>query len=1103
MKRIVLLCLFLLSALLPEAIAQNRTITGRVTDATSNQPLPGVTVLVKGTTVGTATSSDGTYSIAVPPGSNTLQFSFIGYRTTERNIGAGSTVDVALPLNSEQLQEVVVTALGVQREARTVTYATQQVEAKDLNITQNVNIKDALAGKVAGVQINGQAGSKLGQFGKIRIRGAISLTSDSDPLYIVDGVPVLDPNDVDMENVESVNVLKGPNATSLYGQRAEAGVVVITTKKGTGGISVEIASSTTWDKIAYLPKYQNLYGGGYTQDAFGTFDYNAGAIYDYDDDGNPLSVPYPTEWGIFDGKRYLLWDENYADESWGPRFDGQEYVPWYAWWPGTEDNPNPYYGQTAKYEAQPDNIKNFYDTGLTKKNTIAFGGGNDKFNARISYTNLDQQGITPYTDLKKHFLGTNFGFNATEKLRIDANIRYTTSQIRGDQDDGYSNQTSGMFNSWFARNVDTDKLRELRNLETMNEHQASWNWWGPDYYTAYGEGFMKPAFWFNPYTFLERFKQIRTNNNLTGSLTAAYSFNDNWKLSATGSRTNTEYLLEEYLPFSVSNSAAPELYNAWINSFGRYELSDSENNFSADLRYENQFGDFDINAFVGGNIRQNDYSVFQARMNPGANTGGLIIPDLYIFPNAGIVPTAQTTLREQEVRSLYGSASIGFKDMVYLDANVRRDWSSALPANNNGYTYPGVGASFIFTELINGFDALSFGKLRAGWAQVGNDVAAQRINPAYGLGSQPWGGSNLLVYSRTVLVDPNIKPALNSSFESGFDLKFLRNRIGLSFTYYDEKRNDEIIPVSISQSTGYSDFLTNAGASSRRGIEVALDGDVIKSNNGFNWNILLNYARNRTTVDRLPEGLDAISAPGGSDDWEFVTVVHELGNNWGQLRGIGFATDDNGNYIYNENGLHVTEANKYFGSVLPDFTGGILNRFGYKGLSLTAAIDFQKGGKFFSLSEQWGYYSGLLEETAGINDKGNNVRDDVAAGGGVHVTGVSPTGEVVDTYVDAMDYFMQFNANSIAEPFIHDASFVKLRDINLSYDFSSLLKEGFLKNRLVKGASVGVVGRNLWLISVSKDNKHRWDPSELSQTFGENSQLPGTRSYGVNVRLTF
>ncbi|PRY06039.1 TonB-linked SusC/RagA family outer membrane protein [Pontibacter ummariensis] len=1094
MKKALMLCFFLVAVLLQQAMAQSKTVTGTVTDAATGQALPGVAVIVKGTTVGTTTGANGAYSINVPAGKNTLVYRFIGYNTLERAIGNATTINVDLATDTEQLQEVVVTALGFERAERTVTYASQEVEAKDLNITQGVNVKDALAGKVAGVQINGQAGSKLGQFGKIRIRGAISLTSDSDPLYIVDGVPTPDPNEIDMNNVESINVLKGPNATSLYGQRADAGVVVITTKKGSGALAVEVANSTTWDKVGYLPNYQDLYGGGYDGNAsFGTFDFAAGAA----------GKPYPAEWEVFDGKRYLLWDNNYADESWGPAFDGQEYVPWYAWWPGTEENPNPYFGKTAKYEAQPDNIKDFYDTGITQKTTVALSGGNEKFNGRLAYTLLDQTGITPYSDLLKHFVNANFGFQATEKLRVNSNIRYATSEINGDFDDGYGNQTTGSFNSWFARDTDINKLRELRNLTTPDGYSTSWNWWGPDYYTYYGGGFQKPAFWFNPYTFLDKYDQTRNNDNLAGSLTATYEFDDHWEWSATGSLNSTEYKSEYFFPFYLSNSAAPDLYNAWSNSFGRYSLSESEKNFSSVLKYENRFGEFDITAFVGGNIRKNDYYSFSAQMSPGAKTGGLIVPDVYTFSNAGIVPTPQTYIYEKQVNSLYGNASLGYKDMIYLDASYRKDWSSALPADNNGYGYPGIGASFIFSELVDDFAALSFGKLRAGWAQVGNDVDALRLNPVYRTGPQPFLGTDFLVYPNNRLIDPNITPSLNTSFEAGFDLRFINNRVGLSFTYYNEDRKNEIIPVSISQATGYYDFLTNAGESSREGVEVVVDAEIFRSTSGFNWTATLNYANNNTTVEALPAGLDAINAPGGADDWEFVTVVHELGNNWGQLRGRGLARDDDGNYILQPNGLYVVEPNQYFGSVLPDFTGGFVNRFSYKGLTLAAAIDFQKGGKFFSLSEQWGYYSGLLEETAAINDKGNNVRDAVDEGGGVHVVGVTTNGEAVDTYVDALDYFMQFQANSIAEPFIHDASYIKLRDINLSYDFTKALSKSVFREGFIKGATVGLVGRNLWLIAVSDDNKHRWDPSELSQTYGENSQLPGTRGYGVNVRLLF
>jgi TonB-linked SusC/RagA family outer membrane protein len=1065
-----------------QAWAQERTISGKVTSTEDGTPLPGVNVVLKATTNGTVTDTEGNYSLSVPQSGGTLVFTFIGLKSQEVEIGSRSTVDIQMAPDVTQLSEVVVTALNERREVKTLPYASQEIKSSTLNITQDANIKNALAGKIAGVQVVGQAGSKLGQFGKIRVRGAVSLTSDNDPLYVVDGIPTADPNDIDMENVESVNVLKGPNATALYGQRAEAGVIVITTKKGSENLSVELSNSTTIDKVAYLPKYQNVYGGGYEgNDSFGTFDFS--------------SADYPAEWEVFNGKRYLLFDNNYADESWGPKFDGQEYVPWYAWWPDS-----PYYGQTAKYEAQPNNIKDFYETGVTLKNTIAISGGNKMFNGRVSYSNLDQTGIIPSTWLKKHFVNTNFTFNATDRLSITSNIRFTRATIRGNYDDTYGNQTSGSFNSWFNRNLDMNKMKELKDLKTPRGYTASWNWWGPDYYLD-GGGYEKPAFWFNPYTFLENYKITQNNNNYTGALTATYKLTEKFDVTGTISRNQTEYASDFYFPFLLSNSAAPDLYNPWINSFGVSRRTEFENNYNAALRYKNTFanGDFDISAFVGGNLRKNSYNRFSAEMNPGNKTGGLIIPDLYNFANAGEVPTPSTFRWEKKVNSIYGNVSLGFRQIVFLDLAYRRDWSSALPSNKNGYGYPSIGTSFIFSELLANQSVLSFGKFRASWAQVGNDVDALRINQIYPIAQKPFNGS-VLMYTPTTLVDPNLTPAINTSFETGFDTKFLENRLALSFTYYRETKKDEIIDVSIPAGSGYSTFLTNAGEVQRNGIEISLSGDVVRLDNGFTWNALINWSRYNSEVISLPNDLEAINGPGGSDDFTNIFVIHQLGAKWGQLRGRGIARDENGNKIVDSgSGLYQTVNDVYYGSVIPDFNGGFINTFTFKGLTLTAAFDFQKGGKFFSLTEMWGNYSGLLAETAAINENGKNIRDDVAEGGGVHVVGVDENGDVFDDFVDGYSYSQQFQANVIPEPYIHGASYIKLRDLNLSYDLASLLKN----KRVLKGASIGLVARNVARFGFSKDNKHKWDPSELSNTFGENAQLPGTRSYGVNVKLTF
>jgi len=1096
MKKVLMLFAFL--SLLSMQIFAQRTVTGMVTSAADGQGLPGVAVAVKGTSLGTVTDINGKYTLNVPEEAKTLVFSFMGYKTKEVAI-TGDVVNAVMEETDIALDDVVVTALGITREKKTLAYGAQDVKAEELTMTQDANIKSAIAGKVAGVQIKTQAGSKLGESGKIRIRGAISMTADSDPLYVIDGIPTTDPNIVDMENVASVNVLKGPAATALYGQRAEFGVVIITTKQTQKTFSVEFNSNLTFDKVSYLPNYQNLYGGGYEGEAsFGTFDYN--------DWLNPF---YEPAWEALDGQRHLVWDNNYADESWGPKFDGEPYVPWYAWWPGNDDFKNPYYGQTVPYSAQPDNIKDFYDLGTNWKNTISVGGSNEWYNARFSYTNISQNGIMPNSSLDKNMFNLNLNFKLSEKINVGLNTNYSTQDVAGDFDDDYGNQTTGSFSSWFNRNIEIDKMSELRNLQTPDGYHASWNWWGPEYYAYVGnylgrEGFKKPAFWYNPYYWLDNYVNKSTTDNLIAMAFVNYQINDKFAVKVSASTNTKDYSWREELPSSISRSAAPELYNSWINGFGIENKKWTENNYYGRISYKDNFGDFDIDAFVEGQIRDNYYSRVTTKMDIGGKTGGLILPDVYLFSNASILPATDTYYSEKQVLSLYGAVSMGYKNMLYVDVKYRNDWSSALPADNNSYGYPSVGASFIFTELMDNNSILSFGKVRATWAQVGNDLSAYLLDPVYPTGDNPYEMANgdliAQMYTNRQKVDPELKPALNTGFDLGFDLKFFQNRLGVDFTYYNEVRTDEIIPISLSRTTGYETSLINAGESKRTGVELVLTGTPVKMSNGFTWDVLVNWAVNNTTIEELPEGMDAISAPGGTVAFGFVSMYHYLGDAWGQLRGTGIAKDDNGNYIINpNNGTYVTEPGQYLGSVLPDFTGGIINTFSYKGVSLGISMDFQKGGNFFSLTEMWGSYSGLLEETAAINDKGNNVRDDVADGGGVHVVGVDTEGNPVDMYADAHTYFAQWYSNKLAEPFVHDASYLKLREVSLTYRFP----EKWFANNFISSASLGFVGRNLWLIAVSDDNVHKWDPSELSQTYGENAQLPGTRSYGFNLKLTF
>ena len=982
---------------------------------------------------------------------------------------------------TQDIEGVVVTALGIKRDEKSLSYASQTVKAKDLNLTQNVDVKGAIAGKVAGVQINGQAGAKLGETGKLRLRGAISMLSDEDPIYVLDGV-IVDPNTIDMDNVESVNVLKGPNATALYGTRAIYGAVIMTLKKGSKNrVNVEVNSTVNVDVIARTMKYQNEYGGGLEGE-------NSMAVFHY----NP--AVHPASWAVFDGKNYIQGDNSYADESWGAKLDGREYVPWYAWW-----TTSPYYGQTAKYSPQPNNVRDFYDKSITTKNTISVSGGNDYFTGRLSVTNLDQNGITPYTYLKRNYLSYNGNFKFSDKLNVETMFNYTGGKVRGEMDDTYGNQTSGSFNSWFARELDIKKLKELQNLKTDDNYLASWNWWGPDYY-GNGGIYQKPAFWLNPYTYMNLFDDTTRRRNYSFSVAPTYKISRTLNARASYSRTDNTTTREYFMPSEISNSASGTQggYMNFTNGFGIINNRFSEEQYDARLTYADKFGVFDINAIVGGNITEQSWFNNTTAMNVWSNTQFLINPDVYNFSNTNIPIIPRYTKYKKTYRSIYSNLSIGYNDTFYLDLSARNDINSAyLPQDNSFFTYS-AGGSVLLHNLFEKNNVLTFAKVRAGFAKIASDLDALSTNPAYTYANTAFQiGTNTTNYVAAWqpigAVNAVLKPSINENFEVGLDLKFLNNRLSFSGTYYNEKRKDEPIPVTLPASSGYTNVFANSGEVKREGVELSLSGDVFKSGD-FTWTTSLNFAKNKTTILKVADGTEAINF-GSADDYAKVNVTQIAGQEWGQLIGTGYKYDANGNKIIDVDPVlgtvtYALETNKSFGSVLPDFTGGFYNTFTYKGFSLSAAIDFQKGGKFFSLGEMWADYSGLTPKTTA-----NGIREN-----GVRVVGVnSVTGAAVDELVEAQTYFGQFYSNSLIEDYIHDASYIKLREVALNYQLPSKL----FYNTAIKGMTVGLIARNPLLIAVSKDNIHKQDPSELSNTFGENANLPSTRSFGVNVKLNF
>lgn len=1041
-----------------------RTVTGKVVDK-QGEVLIGASILAKGTTSGTVTDIDGTYSLSVPANASILVISYTGYNTQEVTLGSSNVLDVTLEAGIT-LEETVITGLGIKRSEKSVPYAVQTLKSEDLNVIRQTNLNNALAGKIAGVQLRGQSTVKLDQNSTIRIRGAGSL-NDKAPLYVIDGTPS-NSLDFNMDDIETLTVLKGPNATAIYGQRGDAGVIVVTTKKGVKrpGIGIQFNQSTFLDKVYILPKYQNAYAGGGSADLI-KFSWEQGM---------------PEEWKVFEGKYH----HDYSDDaSWGPRMVGQEYIPWYSWYVGTPD-----FGKTEKLVAQPNNIRDFYNTGVTTNTNLNFTKATDGFSTRVSLTKQNTKGMLPNSGMDKYTLSTQNSLSMGKHFEVGANINFTTTDVHGEFVDGYSNNSTGSFNSWFHRNLDMDKIRELKNMRSPQGILGSWNHNNPGSYLSSPLAFYGANYWYNFFGYFDQLDQGYNRERLFGDINLTYKLNDKFRVSGFVRRNQVNTVTENRGPAILQNSATQTGFKAF---YATGQTFFREDNYEVLAVYSDRIGDLlsvEINA--GGNIRKETDRRFT-----GNTVDGLSVPDLFTLGNSFKQPFAFGNFRSnKEVRSLYARGSFGLKDMIFVDWSVRNDWSSALPVENNSYLYPSIGGSFVFSELTkNSLPFLSFGKIRGSWAQVGSDLDPYQLALTYGLGADQYNG-NIVMGTPNELVDPNIQPSLSSAIEFGVDLRFAKNRLGLSVTYYDESKTNEILSVSVAGASGFTTKKINAGQIDRSGVEVQLEAKPFATKN-FSWDMNLNFARNTTQIVELAEGINAFIAETGTfGTTSGARLVHVVGEKWGQIRGGGIKKL-NGQPVVDATGQFVAEPDSYFGSVLPNFTGGFLNTLSYKNFQLNFNIDFSQGGKYFSLSDHWGTFSGLFERTAELNDKGVPSREPVADGGGVHVVGVNADGTPYDGYVEAQTYWHQFRSHNIAEANVYDLTFVKLREVSLGYSLP-VKKMGLSK--YVQTATVSLVARNPWLIYTKNRD---FDPSEISDRYGENGQFPGTRSFGFNISLGF
>jgi len=1036
------------------AFAQ-RMITGTVTDG--NEPLVGAAVKPVGGTGGSVTDIDGNYSIKVGNDVKSLTFSYTGYTTQTVQLGTSSVLDVTLQEDSQTLGEVVVTALGISREQKSLPYASQQVNVENASKVRTDNFVNNLQGKVAGAQV--YSGSNMGGSSRIIIRGIGSLTGDNQPLFVVDGVILGNQNfntadqarggggfdygngigDLNPDDVASVNILKGGAATALYGQRAANGAVIITTKKGTSrkGVGIQVNSGISWENVSLFPDYQNTYGGGTINgdDPSGT------GFTTVDELGGQLVPDYGT------------------DESWGPKFEGQLYRPWNSFDEWDTEN----YGKLKPWQASTSDVKDFFDTGLTYNNSVALAGGNDLGAFRLSYANVDTKGIMPNSSLKRNTVSFSGDLNLTKRLNVSAGINYIRTGVVGRYDTGYSDGLLSNFNQWWHRDLNFTDLQSYKNPDGS---QRSWNRGGWD------DG--APLYWNNPYwTRYENYTND-SKDRYFGNITAKYKLTD-W-LTIQGR------LLQDFYTFRLNERVA---VGSVQESYYKERFIDmNELNSELMLMFNKQLTrDLSLSANLGGNKMRN-----MRQDNTSETVGGLIVPGWYNIRNSASAANSYDETFEKKINSVFASASFGYKSMLYLDLTARNDWSSTLPDDNNSYFYPSAGLGFVFSELkpLQNNKIVSFGKVRANWAQVGNDAPTYSVYDSYSFVNN-FDGTPMFTLPNSKN-NENLEPEISTSYEAGLEMKFLKNRIGFDVTYYTEKIKGQILPVAVDPASGFSSALLNAGDMSNRGIELLLNITPVKTRD-FNWDINFNWAKNTNKVDTLygTTNLRLASIFNGS-------VNATVGQPYGTIIGYAYERDDNGKIIVGEDGIPLRNNTQVaLGSVLADWTAGITNTFTYKGIIASFLIDMQKGGDFYSLTNMFGNYSGLFEATV-FDENGNDIR----ANGYVVPDAVKEDGSVNDIAADAQGYWE--NGYNITEQHVYDASFVKLREARLGYTFpNSLVKKAHLTD-----LTLSIVGRNLWIIDKNVPNI---DP-EVTVSSGNVQGLEGgallpTRTIGINLSFGF
>ena len=1025
----------LLALVVQVSFAQEKTISGTVSDQ-NNIPLGGVNILVQGTSNGTQSDFDGNFTITASVG-QTLVFSYIGMKQTTAVVGSSNVMNIQMQEDAEALQEVVVTALGIKREKQSLGFAQQTVKSENLVRSRETDVSNALAGKVAGVQFVGAPSTGFGN-SNIRLRG------NTNVLFIVDNVKIISSSDINTDDIAEMSVLKGAAATALFGPQGINGVIIITTKQAKNGESVvTLNHSTALENVYLLPEYQNEYGGGYSQE-FNVFSYNPSQ--------------HPVSWAAFDGQQMV---EYYADESWGPKMDGQLVRHWDSWIPG-----DPEFGQLRPFSPNPDNVKNFYDTGITNNTALTYSKGGDGYSVRASLINIDRTSVSPNSDRNTVQASVNASLDITEKLTGFVNVNYQDRRTKNFPDNGYGNLGSN-FNQWWQRQLDIDRLREYKR----NGQFVSWNINSPTNTT--------PLYWDAP--FFEAFENLnfQNKNSTYGKFGLSYEVNQDLNATIEVRKSVNSYEYNNRTGWGGLNQPG----------YNEQESIDVSDELFGIVNYQKQLTeDIDVSASAGFEIQSQSYKSITA-----GTVGGLTTVDFYSLNTSVDRPSISSYTSLNKRKSTFAKASFGYKGILYLDGSARLDWSStANPEENRVETFGGS-ASFIFSKLLANNDILSFGKLRASIAQAPRFPGVYQLAETYSVGT-PYGSDGTLSVRGTF---PNalLQGGVREELEIGTELKFFGNRVGLDLTYFEKTDTDLPASISLDGATGFTSTLDNQGEQFYKGFEIGINTVPLQGKD-FEWGLNANFATLNRYVNKIADGIDVNVL---SSSWRGIQLQERVGEEWGAIYGRAFRRDEAGNMILSSSGAPRYDTDQYLGNVLPDFTGGMTNNISYKNFNLGFDIDFQKGGKVFAVTRMFNNYSGLGIETIGNNNLGNPVRDAVADGGGVLIEGVDETsGAPVSMNIDAATYWGRLFA--LHERWLYDASYIKLRTMRLDYTLPTTLTE----KTPFRGVNIGVFANNLWLIHSAIPGL---DPSEIELANGvpwtEGGQLPNVRTIGLNVKLTF